>query len=121
MELKLPMNNLLFSTAYAADAGGAFNSAALMQYAPIVLVFIVFYFLLIRPQQKRQRQLREEQNNLRRGDRIVTAGGILGTVQNTCDDSQEVDVEIAQGVKVKVIRSTITTVLSREEKVANDS
>ncbi|MCX5615479.1 preprotein translocase subunit YajC [Bombella sp. TMW 2.2559] len=118
------MNNLLFSTAYAADAGtggGAFNSAALMQYAPIVLVFIVFYFLLIRPQQKRQRQLREEQNGLRRGDRIVTAGGILGTVQNTRDDSQEVDVEIAPGVKVKIIRSTITNVLSREDRVANDS
>ncbi|OOL18463.1 preprotein translocase subunit YajC [Bombella intestini] len=116
------MNNLLFSTAYAADVGGgAFNSAALMQYAPIVLVFIVFYFLLIRPQQKRQRQLREEQNSLRRGDRIITAGGIVGTVQNTRDDSQEVDVEIAQGVKVKVIRSTIMTILPREEKVANDS
>ena len=118
------MNNILFSTAHAADAGaaaGAFNSAALMQYAPIVLVFVVFYFLLIRPQQKRQRQLREEQNSLRRGDRIVTAGGILGTVQNTRDDSQEVDVEIAPGVKVKIIRSTITNVLSREDRVANDS
>ncbi|MCX5617375.1 preprotein translocase subunit YajC [Bombella sp. TMW 2.2543] len=118
------MNNILFSTAYAADAGaagGAFNSAALMQYAPIVLVFIVFYFLLIRPQQKRQRELREQQGNLRRGDRILTAGGILGTVQNTREDSQEVDVEIAPGVKVKVIRSTITNVLSREGKAANDS
>ncbi|MBA5726688.1 preprotein translocase subunit YajC [Bombella mellum] len=118
------MNSFLFSTAYAADAGtggGAFSSAAMLQYAPIVLVFVVFYFLLIRPQQKRQRELREEQNSLRRGDRIVTAGGILGTVQNTRDDSQEIDVEIAPGVKVKVIRSTITTVLSREDRVANDS
>lgn len=117
------MNNLLFSSAYAADAGtgGAFSSAALMQYAPIVLVFLVFYFLLIRPQQKRQRELREEQNNLRRGDRIVTAGGIVGVVQATRDDSQEVDVEIAQGVKVKIIRSTITTIMPREEKAANDS
>lgn len=122
MEPKPPMNNILFSTAYAADAGGGvFSSAALMQYAPIVLVFIVFYFLLIRPQQKRQRQLREEQSGLRRGDRIVTAGGIVGTVQNTRDDSQEVDVEIAQGVKVKIIRSTITTIMPREGKAANDS
>lgn len=51
----------------------------------------------------------------------MTAGGILGTVQNTRDDSQEVDVEIAPGVKVKIIRSTITNVLSREDRVANDS
>ncbi|MCT6837558.1 MULTISPECIES: preprotein translocase subunit YajC [Bombella] len=116
------MNNLLFSTAYAADAAASpFSAAGLVQFAPILLVCVVFYFLLIRPQQKRQQKLREEQSNLRRGDRIVTSGGIVGTVQATRDDSQEVDVEIAPGVKVKVIRSTINTVLSREGKAANDS
>ncbi len=124
MEPTPPMHNILFSTAYAADAGtngGVFSSAAFVQYAPFVLICVVFYFFLIRPQQKRQRELREEQNSLRRGDRIVTAGGIVGTVQNTRDDSQEVDVEIAQGVKVKVIRSTITTILRREGKPANEA
>ncbi|MXV44078.1 preprotein translocase subunit YajC [Saccharibacter sp. 17.LH.SD] len=113
------MHNLFFSTAYAADAGGGFNAATLMQYGPIVLIFLVFYFLLIRPQQKRQKELREQQGALRRGDKIITAGGIVGVVQATREDSSEIDVEIASGVRVKVIRSTITTVLPRE-KPAND-
>ncbi|GBQ06853.1 preprotein translocase subunit YajC [Saccharibacter floricola] len=114
------MNNLFFSTAYAADAGGIFNPTALMQYGPIILIFGVFYFLLIRPQQKRQKELREQQNGLRRGDKVVTAGGIIGVVQATREDSQEVEVEIASDVKVKIVRSTITTVIPRD-KPTNDN
>lgn len=96
-----------------------FNPTALMQYGPIVLIFLVFYFLLIRPQQKRQKELREQQNGLRRGDKIVTAGGIIGTVQATREDSQEVDVEISPEVKVKVVRSTITTVIPRDKPTSD--
>lgn len=108
------MHDLFFSTAYAAN-GGILANPQVLQFAPMVLIFVVFYFLLIRPQQARQRKLKEEQNSLRRGDRIVTAGGVLGVVQATREGSDEVDVDIAQGVRVKILRSTITTILSREK------
>lgn len=113
------MNNLFFSTAYAADPGGMFNTATLMQFGPIVLIFLVFYFLLIRPQQKRQKELREQQNGLRRGDKVVTAGGIVGVVQATRDEAQEVEVEIAPDVKVKIVRSTISTIIPRDKSTDN--
>lgn len=114
------MSSLFISSAQAADGGGLLSNPQVLQFAPMIFIFVVFYFLLIRPQQQRARKLREEQGSLRRGDRIVTAGGIVGVVQATRDDSDEVDVEIAQGVRVKVVRSTITNITSRE-KPANDS
>jgi preprotein translocase subunit YajC len=78
---------------------------------------VVFYFLLIRPQQKRAKEHRDMLGNLRRGDRVVTGGGIVGTVQKVADD--ELTVEIAENVRVKVIRSTVTTVLARTEPAKN--
>ncbi|QDH17510.1 preprotein translocase subunit YajC [Swingsia samuiensis] len=113
------MSSLFFSSAQAADGGGILSNPTVLQFAPMIFIFVVFYFLLIRPQQVRQRKLREEQNALRRGDKIVTAGGIVGTVQATRDDSNEVEVEIAQGVRVKIVRSTITNIIQRD-KPAND-
>ena len=112
----------LFSTpAYAQDAtGGMFgNLAGLSQFLPIVLIFVVFYFLLIRPQQQKQRQLRTMVSAVKRGDRIVTAGGILGTVQKVRDGATEIEVEIAPNVRVQVVRDTISTVLS--PVAANDA
>lgn len=114
------MSSLFISSAQAADGGGLLSNPQVLQFAPMIFIFVVFYFLLIRPQQQRARKLRDEQGSLRRGDRIVTAGGIVGVVQATRDDSDEVDVEIAQGVRVKIVRSTITNITSRE-KPANDS
>lgn len=115
------MSSFLISPAYAAgSASGGFDMNAVYQYGPIILIFLIFYFLLIRPQQQRQRKLREEQSTLRRGDRIVTAGGIVGVVQATREDSPEVDVEIAPNVRIKVVRTTITTILPRD-KPANDA
>ncbi|QDH15654.1 preprotein translocase subunit YajC [Oecophyllibacter saccharovorans] len=115
------MLSFLVSPAYAAGTStGGFDLNSLYQIAPLVLIFLVFYFLLIRPQQQKQKQVREQQANLRRGDRIVTAGGVLGVVQATREGSPEVDVEIAPNTRVKVIRNTITTVLPRD-KPANDA
>jgi preprotein translocase subunit YajC len=79
-----------------------------------VLIFVVFYFLLIRPQQKKQKDHRSMLDGLRRGDRVVTGGGIIGTV-NRVAGNEEVEVDIAQGVRVKVLRTTITTVLARTD------
>ncbi len=112
----------LFSTpAYAQDAsGGMFgNLAGLSQFLPIVLIFVVFYFLLIRPQQQKQKQLKAMVSALKRGDRVVTSGGILGTVQKVRDGASEVEVEIAPNVRVQVVRDTISTVL--QPAAANDS
>jgi len=111
----------LFSTpAYAQDAaGGALGGlGGLAQFLPIVLIFIVFYFLLIRPQQQRQKQLKATLGALKRGDRVVTAGGVVGIVQKVREGSNEVEVEIAPNVRVQVVRDTITTVLT--PPAAND-
>ncbi|MGO4125401.1 preprotein translocase subunit YajC [Inquilinus sp. YAF38] len=110
---------MLISEAYAqtADAGAAGGAGMLMQFAPLILIFVVFYFLLIRPQQKRAKEHRDMLGNLRRGDRVVTGGGIVGTVQKVADD--ELTIEIAENVRVKVIRSTVTTVLARTEPAKN--
>src|SRR5271167_3687322 len=72
--------HMLISTAYAQGVGGLFDQNAMIQFLPLVLIFVVFYFLLIRPQQKKQKDHRSMLEALRRGDRVVTGGGIIGTV-----------------------------------------
>lgn len=87
----------------------------------MILVFGIMYFFLIRPQQKKLKEHQKMLEALRRGDQVVTQGGIIAKVTKIKEDN-EVELEIASGVKVRVIRSTITTVLSKTEpaKAAND-
>jgi preprotein translocase subunit YajC len=85
---------------------------------PLVLIFVVFYFLLIRPQQKKMKDHREMLGQLKRGDRVVTAGGIVATITKVKDGSDEIEAEIAPNVKVMVVRGTIGSVLRPE--AAND-
>ncbi|MEL6640993.1 MAG: preprotein translocase subunit YajC [Pseudomonadota bacterium] len=82
---------------------------------PLLLIFAIMYFLLIRPQQKKLKEHQEMVAALRRGDQVVTQGGVIGKVTKVKDDSNEIEVEIAQGVVVKVVRSTITSVLNKTE------
>jgi preprotein translocase subunit YajC len=111
---------MFITPAYAQAAGGAGDQGSfLTSMLPLVLIFVIFYFLLIRPQQKRAKEHKVMVENLRRGDQVVTAGGLLGKVTKV-GDGDEVEVEIASGVKVKVIRSTISAVLSKTEP-ANDN
>src|ERR1700680_206027 len=107
---------MLISPAYAQGTG-ILDQNAMIQFLPLVLIFIVFYFLLIRPQQKKAKDHRTMLDALRRGDRIVTGGGILGTV-NKVVGPEEVEVDIAPGVRVKVLRSTITSVLAKPDPAA---
>jgi preprotein translocase subunit YajC len=107
---------MLISTAYAQGTG-LLDQSALIQFLPLVLIFIVFYFLLIRPQQKKAKDQRSMLDALRRGDRVVTGGGILGTVSKVVSP-EEVEVDIAPGVGVKVLRSTITSVLAKPDPAA---
>lgn len=109
---------MLISPAYA-QAGGLFDSQnAMIQFLPLVLIFVVFYFLLIRPQQQKQKTHRSMLDSLRRGDRVVTGGGIVGSVNRVTPGSEEIEVDIAQGVRVRVLRSTISSVLAKPDPAA---
>ncbi len=107
---------MFISPAYAQAAGGAAPGADLTTLLPLVLIFVVFYFLLIRPQQKRAKEHRAMIEAVRRGDKIVTAGGIVGKITKVKDD--RVEVEIAEGVRVDVMKSTIADVLTKPEPAA---
>jgi preprotein translocase subunit YajC len=104
------------STAYAQGTG-IFDQNALVQFLPLILIFVVFYFLLIRPQQRKAKDQKTMLEALRRGDRVVTGGGIIGTVARV-DNPEEVVVDIAENVRVRVVRSTITTVLAKPDPAA---
>ena len=104
---------MLISPAYAqgADGAGGFDVGFLL---PMVLIFGVFYMLLIRPKQKKTKQHRELLEALRRGDRIITNGGLIGLITKVVD-ANELIVEIAQGVRVRVARSMVSTVMAKTE------
>lgn len=90
------------------------------QFIPLILIFGIMYFLLIRPQQKKLKQHQAMVAALRRGDQIITQGGVMGKVTKVKDDG-EVEVEIAKGVNVRVVRSTIATVVNKTEPAAANS
>ncbi|WP_068114641.1 preprotein translocase subunit YajC [Tropicimonas marinistellae] len=101
------------SPAYAQAAGGA-GGGAIMQFLPLILIFAIMYFLLIRPQQKKVKEHQKMVSELRRGDQVVTQGGVIAKVSKVKDDN-ELEVEIAEGVKVRVVRSTVAQVLTKTE------
>lgn len=110
---------MLISPAFAQGVGGAGGADMLTSFLPLILIFVVFYFLLIRPQQKKQKEHKAMLAAVRRGDKIVTAGGLIGTVAKVIGDD-ELSVEIAEGVKVKVARGMVSTVLSKTEPAKGD-
>ncbi|MBX2855278.1 MAG: preprotein translocase subunit YajC [Rhodobacteraceae bacterium] len=109
---------MLFTPAYAQAAGASSGPGLLETLLPFVFIFAIMYFLIIRPQQRKAREHQEMLGALRRGDEVLTAGGFLGKVTKVKDDDQEVEVEIADGVKVRVIKSTISAVMSKTEPAA---
>jgi preprotein translocase subunit YajC len=108
--------SMLISPAYAQGTG-LMNQSTMLQFLPLVLIFVVFYFLLIRPQQTKQKQHKSMLESLRRGDRVVTGGGILATVARVVSPD-EVELDLAPNVRVRVLRSTITSVLSKPDPTA---
>ena len=109
---------MFISPAYAQAGGGA--GGGLEAFLPLILIFVVFYFLLIRPQQKKMKQHKEMLANIRRGDKIVTGGGIIGNVTKVTEQG-ELTVEIAPEVKVLVDRNMVAHVLDKTEPVAGKS
>lgn len=103
------------TTGAAAAASGSANPLEMLQqFAPFIVVLGIFYFLLIRPQSQKAKQLKAQLADLRRGDNVITAGGIIGTVARLVNDD-EVSLEIAEGVRVRVVRSTITGITGKGE------
>ncbi len=104
------------SVAYAMAEGGISNIAGGMEgmksFIPLILMFVIFYFLLIRPQQKRQKEHKALLSNLKRGDDIVTAGGVMGRITNVAE--KFVTVEVAEKVRIKVARGQIMSVITGE-------
>jgi preprotein translocase subunit YajC len=110
---------MFISEALAQDAAPATPAMSggdmLAQFLPLIVIFAIFYFLLIRPQQKKMREHQSMLGALRKGDRVVTGGGILGTVVHV--ETDEVGVEVATGVTVRVQKGSISQVLSKTEVV----
>ena len=90
-------------------------SSNFAQFIPLVLIFVIFYFFLIRPQQKRVREHKEMVKNLKRGDEVITSGGIIGKVDRVYEDDK-LEIEISDGVKVNVIKNTVQSHLKKELK-----
>jgi preprotein translocase subunit YajC len=99
----------LIDIAYAMGGGGGQGAAGFSGFIPIILMFVIFYFLLIRPQQKRQKDHRSMVSNLKKGDRIITSGGMYGRI--TGIDETTLTVEIADKVRVKVARSNVSALV----------
>ncbi len=106
----------MITPAFAQAAGAGGSTDMLMSLVPFVLIFVIMWFLIIRPQQKRVKAHQEMIKNVRRGDTVVTSGGIIAKVTKVTDDA-ELEAEIADGVRVKLVKGMITDVRAKGEPV----
>lgn len=106
----------MITPAFAQGFGGGGTNDVLMSLVPFVLIFIIMWFLIIRPQQKRVKSHQELIKNVRRGDTIVTSGGLIAKVSKVIDDA-EIEAEIADGVRVRIVKGMITDVRAKGEPV----
>ena len=90
------------------------NGQGIAQFIPLILIFVIFYFFLIRPQQKRVKDHKAMVTSLKRGDEIITSGGIIGVIDRVMEDDR-IEVIVGENVKVQIIKSTITSLLKKEE------
>ncbi|MGJ5134064.1 preprotein translocase subunit YajC [Bradyrhizobium oligotrophicum] len=111
---------MLITPAYAQAAGAGDTSSMLMSLLPFALIFVIMYFLILRPQQKKVKEHADLVKNVRRGDTIVTQGGLVGKVTKVVDDDQ-VEFEIADGVRVRQMRQMITGVRTKGEPAKADA
>lgn len=105
----------MITPAFAQGLGGG-SSDVLMSLVPFVLIFVIMWFLIIRPQQKRVKSHQEMIKNVRRGDTVVTSGGIVAKVSKVIDDG-EIEAEIAEGVRVRLVKGMISEVRAKGEPV----
>jgi preprotein translocase subunit YajC len=112
------MTNIFLQSLAAAGASPNSATGILLSLAPWLLIFVIFYVLMIRPQQQRVKQHQAAIAAIKKGDEVITGGGIRGKVTKVTDD--EAEIEIAQGVKVRVVKGTLSQVLTKSSKPAND-
>ena len=110
---------MLISPAFAQAASPFGGDSMLMSLLPFILIFVIMYFLILRPQQKRAKQHQEMVKNVRRGDTVVTSGGLVGKVTKVVDDDH-IEVEIADSVRVRQIRSMVADVRAKGEPVKDE-
>ena len=108
----------MITPAFAQVPGAGGGTDMLIQLVPFLLIFVIMWFLIIRPQQRRAKAHQELIKNVRRGDTVVTSGGMIGKVSKVVDDA-EIEVEIADGVRVRIVRGMIQDVRSKSEPVKN--
>ena len=113
------MPSSIFNQLLAAAAAPSGGTSFFIQTIPLVLVFVIFYLLMIRPQQKRMRDHQAQIQAVKKGDRVVTGGGLIGKVTRVTDT--DVEVELSQGIRVMAVKSTLTQVVDpKSAKPAND-
>jgi preprotein translocase subunit YajC len=110
---------MLISPAYAQTGLGG-SSDMLVSLLPFILIFVIMYFLILRPQQQRAKQHQQLVKNVRRGDTVISSGGLVGKVTKVVDDDQ-LEVEIAEGVRVRQMRSMVSDVRAKGEPVKEES
>ncbi|MCC6890727.1 MAG: preprotein translocase subunit YajC [Hyphomicrobiales bacterium] len=111
---------MFVTSAFAQGSSPFASDSLLVTMLPFVLIFVIMYFLILRPQQKRVKEHQELVKNLRRGDTVVTSGGVLGKVTKVIDDEQ-IEVEIADGVRIRQMRQMVSGVRAKSEPVKDDS
>jgi len=109
----------MFITPAFAQGAPAGGSDMLFQVAPFILIFVIMYFLILRPQQKRAKDHQVLVAALRRGDTVVTSGGLVGKITKVVDDN-EVEMQIAEGIKVRQLRQMVTEVRAKGEPAKDD-
>ena len=111
---------MFITPAFAQAAGGSDANSIMLQLLPFALIFVIMYFLILRPQQRRVKEHAEMVKNLRRGDTVVTNGGLVGKVTKVVDDDQ-VELDIGEGVRIRQMRQMITTVRAKGEPAKDDA
>jgi preprotein translocase subunit YajC len=111
---------MFITPAFAQGLLGGGNSDMLMSLLPFVAIFVIMYFLILRPQQKKVKQHQELVKNVRRGDTVVTSGGLVGKITKVVDDDQ-IEVEIADGVRVRQLRQMISDVRAKGEPLKDEA
>lgn len=111
---------MFITPAFAQGAPAAGGTDMLMSLLPFVLIFVIMYFLILRPQQKKVKAHQELVKNVRRGDTVVTSGGLIGKVSRVIDDS-EIELQLAEGVKIRQVRGLISEVRAKGEPAKEDS
>jgi preprotein translocase subunit YajC len=110
---------MFVTEAYAQTGTGGGGTDMIIQFLPFILIFVIMYFLIIRPQRQKAQRHRDMVANLRRGDTVVTAGGLIGKVSKVVDEN-EMQIELAEGVKVRAVRGMIAEVRAKGEPVKDN-